>query len=271
MVYATKTVQLLYNDRDRNAFSPLLLKSHIMKNVINALLLLSLYFPINSYANNTPVKILPLGDSITCASKYKTSYRYPLWTKLVDANKQIKFIGSQTKEGNNGRVWKPYKNLPFPEANEGHSGWRADQVLKGLNKDIKGLEKWIRGYQPDIALIHLGTNDMHQKQTPESTRDEIEQIIEILRMKNPRIKVLLAQIIPLLNDPNVPRFNQLLAQLANKLNQPNSPVVTVDMYSGFSLATDVLQHDKIHPSAQGEEKMAQRWFTALIHPQILGH
>lgn len=240
-----------------------------MKNIIKILLILSLYFPITSYANNASIKILPLGDSITGASKYKTSYRYPLWKQLIDAGKQIEFIG-QAKDGNNGRVWKAYKNLPFPEANEAHSGWRADQVLKGLNKDIKGLKTWLTGYTPDIALIHLGTNDMYQSQTPESTRDELEQIIMLLRSKNPNIKVLLAQIIPLPNNNTVPRLNQLIGQLASTLNTPSSPVMSVDMYSGYSLNTD-MQLDKIHPNVSGEEKLAQRWFSALMSPQMLGN
>lgn len=241
-----------------------------MKKFISVLLTLSLYFPLSSYADSPSIKILPLGDSITCASKYKTSYRYPLWKQLIDSGKHVEFIGSQTQKGNGGRVWATYKNQPFPAANEGHSGWRADQVLNGLNNTVKGLTTWITRYKPDIALIHLGTNDMYQAQTPESTRDEIEQIIITLRNKNPHIKVLLAKIIPLPlpKGKNIPRLNQLLTQLAITLNQPNSPVVSVDMYSGFNLNTD-MQHDKIHPNVSGEEKMAQRWFNALTNHKML--
>lgn len=242
-----------------------------MKKIIYFLFILSLSLPLTTHANTQPIKILPLGDSITGASKYKTSYRYPLWQQLIDAGYNIEFIGSQLKEGNHGRVWKPYKNIPFPESNESHSGWRADQILNGLNQQVQGLKTWIHSYTPDIALIHLGTNDMYQSQTPESTRDEIEQIIKILRAKNPQVKVLVAQIIPLPmpKNQNVPRLNQLLAQLAQTLNQPQSPVMSVDMYTGYSLNTD-MQKDRIHPNANGEVKMAQRWFTALMSPQMLG-
>jgi hypothetical protein len=231
-------------------------------------LIMALYFPISSCADTPRVKILPLGDSITCASKYKQSYRYPLWQHLVDANKQVEFIGSQTQKGNNGRVWKTYKGKRFPAANEGHSGWRADQILNGLENGEPGMDKWIATYRPDIALIHLGTNDVHQHQTPESTRDDIEQIIIKLRARNPKIKVLLAKIIPMKTSPLVPRLNQLLAKLAIKLNKPYSPVVSVDMYSGFSINTD-MQKDQIHPNANGEKKMAKRWFDALIRSRFI--
>ena len=239
-----------------------------MKTLIKALLLTCLVLPFSSYADNRKVKILPLGDSITCASPYKLSYRYPLWQHLVDAGKQVEFIGSQTKKGNGSRRWENYKGQRFPERNEGHSGWRADQILNGLPNGEKGLDHWIRGYSPDIALIHLGTNDVHQKQSPQSTRDEIEQVITKLRARNPKIKVLLAKIVPMRMSNGVPRLNQLLARLAIKLNNANSPVVSVDMYSGFSIHTD-MQKDKIHPNAKGEEKMAKRWFDALMHSRFI--
>ena len=223
---------------------------------------------MSSDADGGKIKILPLGDSITCASPYKLSYRYPLWQHLVDAGKQVQFIGSQTKKGNGSRSWDTYKGQRFPEANEGHSGWRADQILDGLPNGEKGLDHWIRGYRPDIALIHLGTNDVYQKQSPESTRDEIEQIITKLRLKNPNIKILLAKIIPMRTNNNVPRLNQLLARLAIKLNKSSSPVMSVDMYSGFSINTD-MQKDKIHPNAKGEKKMAKRWFDALVRSRFI--
>lgn len=245
-----------------------------MKITTLFLLVLSLVVPLLSHADQVVpsplIKILPLGDSITCASKYKLSYRYPLWKHLVDANKQVEFVGSQIHKGNGGRVsWETYKDLPFTPANEGHSGWRADQILNGLeNGKEKGLSTWLSGYNPDIALIHLGTNDMYQKQTPESTRDEIEQIIAKLRGNNPEIKVLLARVVPMRTDASISRLNKLLAELALKLNLPNSPVASVDMYTGFNIETD-MQKDKIHPNASGEEKMAKRWFDALIKHNML--
>jgi hypothetical protein len=245
-----------------------------MKYINPFLVIFSFIFSLALHADQVvpshPIKILPLGDSITCASKYKLSYRYPLWKHLIDAGKQVEFVGSQFHKGNGGRVgWETYKDLPFTPANEGHSGWRADQILNGLESGKeKGLASWLSSYRPDIALIHLGTNDMYQNQTPESTRDEIEQIVLKLREKNPNIKVVLASVIPMKTDVSIIRLNQLIAQLAQKMNRPNSVVVGVDMYTGFNLETD-MQKDKIHPNANGEEKMAKRWFDVLMQHKML--
>ena len=234
-------------------------------------LLLSLFLSlqmVTACAKPDKVRILPLGDSITCASKYKLSYRYPLWKKLLDAGKQIEFVGSHAAKGDFGRTqWDKYRGQSFPPAHECHSGWRTDQILNGANGEGK-LSDWLAHYQPDIALVHLGTNDIYQSQTAESTRDEIEQVIHTLRAKNPHIKVLLARIIPMQKKPNIPRLNKLLLQLAKKLNKPESPVISVDMYSGFNPETDQ-QKDRIHPNAKGEQLMAERWFRNLLKPGIL--
>ena len=239
-----------------------------MKKLINTAFILCLALPAISFSKPNSTKILPLGDSITCASLYKLSYRYPLWKHLVDAGKNVEFIGSQSQKSNGNRKWDTYKDQRFSEANECHSGWRTDQVLDGLPNGEKGLDHWIKAYSPDIALIHLGTNDMYQKQTPASTAEEIEKVIEKLREKNPRIKVLLAKIIPLSTNPVVPQLNRLIARIPQKMTTTQSPVAIVDMYSGFSINMD-MQKDKIHPNAKGEEKMAKRWFDALMRNNYL--
>jgi len=230
---------------------------------------LSTPFKATHKAPHTTVKILPLGDSITGASTQKLSYRYPLWKQLIDAGKHVEFIGSQSQKGNGYRTWASYKGHTFPQRNEAHSGWRTDQVLNGLETGEVGLDHWIKDYSPDIALIHLGTNDIHQAQSPESTRDEVEQVISKLRQKNPQIKIALARIIPMSTNHNIPRFNQLIAQLAQKLNRPRSPVVSVDMFSGFNIQNN-MQIDQIHPNASGEEIMAKRWFQILMRKEFLG-
>jgi len=220
-----------------------------------------------AYADGKVIKILPLGDSISCASTQKLSYRYPLWKSLIDRGKEVSFIGSQ--DYNQGRTWEHYKGASFPPANEAHSGWRTDQILQGLDNGTVGLPSWLVHYNPDIVLIHLGTNDLYQSQSPQTTVKEIEQIITLLRKKNPKIKVLLAKIIPMgKRGRYVPQLNQLIGRLAIQLNTKISPVHSVDMYSGMSIYHD-LEKDRIHPNASGELKLAQRWLAGLINNHYL--
>ena len=43
------------------------------------------------------------------------------------------------------------------------------------------LSEWIRGNVPDIVLLHIGTNDLSQEQSVDSTVKDIGGIIDALR------------------------------------------------------------------------------------------
>jgi lysophospholipase L1-like esterase len=223
--------------------------------VVFALAGLLFLLPKNS-ADAQTYRILPLGNSITQADISKNganSYRRNLWNKLQNAGYPVDFVGSLDTDRN---------GLPFPDPNfdhdhEGHWGWRADQI-------VAGLPGWLAGYTPDVALIHLGTNDLVQDNTIESTISEIEAIIDILRDDNPVITVFLAQIIPIAAsfdlDDSIDALNIEIAEFANRKDHVYSRVIAVDHNSGFSLS---YLSDGVHPNQVGEEFMAQRWFEAF--------
>ncbi|WP_133272943.1 GDSL-type esterase/lipase family protein [Hymenobacter radiodurans] len=135
--------------------------------------------------------------------------------------------------------------------------------------------QWALDYQPDIVLLHAGTNDCFAKQPVEEIRDNLGRIIDELRKGNPRVKVLLAQLIPSAPpyadlNPKITALNALLPALARVKTSTQSLVVVVDHNSGFSQEAGVDLHDGLHPNAQGEAKMAARWYQALQAPALLG-
>ena len=60
---------------------------------------------------------------------------------------------------------------------------------------------------------------------------------------------------------DVRAFNEMLAERAPTWATPTSAVVVVDHFTWFVPETHSL--DGIHPNAEGEEQMAQRWVTAV--------
>ena len=60
--------------------------------------------------------------------------------------------------------------------------------------------------------------------------------------------------------------HESLEQLANRLDTPSQPVLLVNQADGFDWEKDTVS-DKVHPNAQGAEKMADRWFEALTEVQ----
>ena len=58
-------------------------------------------------------------------------------------------------------------------------------------------------------------------------------------------------------------FNNALPALAAEKSTTQSPVIVVDMYTGYDGFSDN-QYDGIHPQTSGEKKMADRWYAALV-------
>lgn len=234
------------------------------------LLASSLTAPL-AYADT--LKILALGDSITQAEGNRASYRYPLWRKLIDAGIEFDLVGSMTKQYeqyNPGPPPQPdYRGQKFDRDHEGHFAWRVGELINGRTHDNgsgKGkLADWLQSYDVDIALIHLGTNDAFQRLPHNVTLQNLKTIINLLRKDNPSVVIMLAQLIPAAQSPGddkaVIALNNIIPQFANDMNTKRSPVIVVDHFTGFDLANDT--YDKVHPTASGEEKMAQKWFDAI--------
>ena len=105
-----------------------------------------------------PVRILPLGDSITQGDKDHRSYRYSLWVRLIAAGISFDFVGSMNSNFFGNPVWPDYNGQSFDRDHEGHWGWQADQILNGhpLTEGKEYLSAWLEEYTPDIVLLHLG-------------------------------------------------------------------------------------------------------------------
>jgi lysophospholipase L1-like esterase len=196
---------------------------------------------------------MPIGDSITQGNTQTNSYRRPLWRLRQDARLGVDFVGNE-RDNNGG----PPPNPDFDLDHEGHWGWRADEVL-GV------IEGSARTHRPDVALVHLGSNDVFQGQANAGTLQELEAVVQRLRAVNPSISVLLAQLIPTTRparDGDIVALNAGIAALARRLDTPSSRVVAVDHYTGFDAAGET--RDGTHPNAAGEAKMANRWFAAYL-------
>ncbi|NUO82165.1 right-handed parallel beta-helix repeat-containing protein, partial [candidate division KSB1 bacterium] len=200
--------------------------------------------------SNNAIKIMPLGDSITQMYTDHDGYRRPLWFMLQNGGFNVDFVGSQ-----NLNKGGPPPHPDFDMDHEGHSGWRTDEILGFLGG-------WARTYRPEIALIHLGSNDVFQYQSNSGTIAELGRVIDSLRAVNPTIKIALAQIIPSMYEaPEIMDLNQRIPNLAATKHTPQSPVVVVDQWTGFSVNEDM--YDGVHPNDGGDEKMATKWYAAL--------
>ena len=222
--------------------------TYISSSNVMCLITVFLFLTFGYMSPAQTIKVMPLGNSITEGQNEHASYRYWLWHQLKNAKYDIDFVGSMSRAA-------PCCQ-DYDWDHEGHWGWRTDEILRNISR-------WAAKYQPDIVLIHLGTNDIFQGQSIASTRAELEQIIDRFRDIRPDVMILIAQIIPgaVRYHNRVKELNEAVSILARFKNTSHSPVIVVDQFSGFDYRLDT--YDGVHPNEIGEKKMAYKWYKAL--------
>lgn len=208
------------------------------------------------------IRILPLGDSITQGGRRdrpEYTYRYPLYYMLLDAGYRVDFIGSQAAGLHADAVWPARNGVAFDPDHEGHYGWKTAEI-----RDC--IAEWIAAYPapPDIALIHLGSNDLDAGNNYSTIVRPLMDIIETLRRANPKIVVLVGH----LNDNGATPWliRQMVEGMAWWMDTEESPVETVDHYDGWVADPDAPgahTFDHAHPNERGQARMAEAWFAKL--------
>ncbi|MER7901617.1 GDSL-type esterase/lipase family protein [Streptomyces sp. NPDC096046] len=215
------------------------------------LLVLGVTLAPSATAAAAPVRIMPLGDSITGSPG---CWRALLWNRLQSTGyKNIDFVGTLNQQG-----------CPHPHDgdNEGHGG---ELVTNVANQNL--LPGRLAATRPDIVVMHFGTNDVWSSISPDTILAAYTKLVRQMRASNPDMKILVAQLIPM--NPSgctgcaqrAVALNARIPDWAQATSTSRSPVTVVDQWTGFNTATDT--YDGVHPSAPGNEKIAARWYPAL--------
>ena len=189
------------------------------------------------------IRVMAVGDSITEGGKTFAVYRPRLAEKLRAEGRAVEFVGTRGDPG---------------LRHEGYGG-----------KNIEFLARTVPAHfaeEPaDLVLLHAGHNHTVEERPVPGMIAATADLIVALRAANPRVVILLAQVIPAGKLPKyayLPEFNAELARLAARLHTPSQPVVLVDHAAGFDWRTDTIA-DRVHPNESGAAKMAERWLEAL--------
>ena len=223
-----------------------MIKKLQFKRVLGYLLISTLF----SYAQ--PIKIMPLGDSITYGDianpeNIRKGYRNYLWYKLEEANYDVDFVGSRSA----GKGIKP----KFDTDNEGYYGYTS----YGL---AEGTYSWLKSSSPDIVLLHAGSNDLSSSVS--GIEDILNEIDNYEDVSAKEVTVILALIIN--ENPNVSwitSLNKNITRMAKNRIDNGDKIVIVDMEKGAKINYSKDMSDFVHPSNSGYEKMASVWFKAL--------
>jgi lysophospholipase L1-like esterase len=203
----------------------------------------------------TPVRIMPLGDSITAGPG---CWRAKLWHRLQTSGyTNIDFVGSQSDGGG----CNPGYSYDFDH--EGHGGFSATGIA---NNDQ--LPPWLAAAKPDVVLMHLGTNDMWGGYIPlQDKLNAFTKLVGQMRANNPNMKIIVAQIIPMSAaacatcPADVAALDQAIPGWAAGLTTAQSPISVADLWTGYDAVADNV--DGTHPNDTGFQKMADAWYPAV--------
>ncbi len=238
----------------------------IYNRVLTANEILGHYYLTRSYCSDCsiPVKIMPLGDSLTQGSPsdqhpadqndstYWISYRKALLASLTGAGYIVDYVGTQQS----GEAVAGFTDYDY----EGHGGFDADAIAAGITD-------WLTAANPDVVLLHIGSVDT------ELGASGVGTILDNINAYNENITVVLAKIINRSttdtqeNRDATATFNTQLEALADARIALGYKIILVDMYAGAGLNYDLYptgdMWDIKHPVSTGYTKMATVWFNAL--------
>lgn len=195
-------------------------------------------------------RLMPLGDSITNGSD--GGYRTVLFNRLNEHGVTIDFVGSNA-------LGKDRPHLPDSN-HEGHGGWRTYNIQHHI-------VDWMRRYEPDVILLHIGTNDISTGADAPTAAKRLSRLIGTIFDTDPDVRLYVASIILRTDSPEKAHITEEYAALT-------PGVVRRWRNAGFD-ARFVPMHeylgpgdlaDHLHPNTLGYDKMGLVWWAYYDGP-----
>lgn len=143
--------------------------------------------------------------------------------------------------------------FPLKVINAGVSG---DTSAGGLRR-----VDWLLKQKVDFLILALGGNDGLRGLPVETTRTNLQSIIDKAKMKYPDIRVIVAgmRMPPNLGADYAARFEKLFAELAEK----NNALLVPFLLEGVGGNVKLNQADRIHPTSEGQRILAGNVWKVL--------
>ena len=241
-------------------------------------------------SNTRPLRILPLGDSITRGSYLAKNngkstglphpdgggWRKPLQDKLRAAGIAYDFVGelSYAAFGRAGVI-----DPQFDPDHHGLAGFGNTGILKGgvvptlpdaLAKlgvkqvTVPGIADVLKKHQPDIILLMSGANGFDAP-----ARDQLIRTIGETSTAHLFVATILPQKAPRAGWEKVAAYNASLPAIVAAQKTAGKRITLVDMHAAITM--DDLLPDGVHPTQAGMDKMAATWFSALLAEAAKDH
>jgi acyl-CoA thioesterase I len=209
-------------------------------------------------------RVICIGDSITQGGRRdrpEHTYRLPLQQALHALGIPFDFIGSRRAGLHADAVWPEIvAGVAFDPEHEGYYGAKTARVRDLVLPRLPELPP------PDLALIHLGTNDQKAADLDAAVIAPLEELVAGLRARNPRVAVVFGH----LNFPDLAVAIDLRGRveaLAARISRAESPVVTAQCHRGWRpnpKEAGTYTFDWAHPNPSGQRRLAAVWLEAAL-------
>ena len=242
-----------------------------------------------------PVRIMPLGDSITQGIEdsstgsdtpvlsQRDGYRMDLYELLNGDDYAFDLVGGESAGG----------ALFSDSQHEGHPGY-TDYELAGtadpdgtnsegaFNASTDGVYNWLSDNQADLLLIHAGTNNVRLRTSTVGLELLLDELDRWEGDFGWPVEALVAKIIDKNRTPddhsNVLTYNSNVQSLVEARISSGDDLTLVDIYSAVGAAVDangniinndVLSTDGTHPTPGAYSRMADGWKAAIDNDPLL--
>jgi lysophospholipase L1-like esterase len=194
-----------------------------------------------------PLRVMPLGASSTAGvgSPGTAGYRGPLYDDLLADGVRVDYVGSQ----HNG-----FAGMRDPD-NEGHSGWTLERMIP----QVKG---WVATAEPDVVLLHMGTNDVDTGTTGAVAAARLDRLLAEVYAGAPRVHVIVAGVWAKLPTHLVDRAD-LARRTPGVVAKYRAAGRSIDFVDTADLLSASDFTDALHANACGYAKIAAMWDTEI--------
>lgn len=238
-----------------------------------------------------PLKVMPLGDSITfgvnpdiATEAYRVGYREQLSEALTEYLGRVVFVGSEKSKNNLNGSCATTINETRLLRHAGFPGYTANYLWPENNReDVNpGIADFVEDltdkYTPDVVFLMLGTNDLFNiKIVVEERNGDLNALLNewvenyetFIRTIEGALDqdgvVICSTIVPMGNSINenytIPANEVLIPVLQNL--EANAKVVMADNYTAIYETEDAISSDKCHLSVTGYAAMAEEYLKVF--------
>jgi len=184
----------------------------------------------------------------------------------LDTNPVIVAFGDSLSAGYGAEPGKSFPDFLQKDLDAAGLHWHVVNAGVSGNTTTDGLDRIneVLRHKPRITIVEFGGNDGLRGLPLETTRANLEQIIQKLEAAGSKVLLAGMTLPPNYGGDYITRFGQIYVDLAKKENVPRIPFLLSDV----ALRPGLMQQDGIHPTADGNEivaKTVMRYLKPLLH------